>query len=90
MKDPDTVEINFSRLFKKHWVTVIGIWIICMVVIIDIATVHTQKVKVVEECNQHWKKKALEMCPAIVKEGFIFGENLEQLGLNVTLNLTGS
>jgi len=49
--------MTYAVWFKKNWFTLLGIFIIIMAVLVDYATVQSQKMTAVKDCNAYWYKQ---------------------------------
>lgn len=69
----EKIEINawkaYSDWFRKNWFTMLAIVIIMAMVLVDTATVTKQKMRLVNDCNKHWRNMLESRYPEAVEEG---------------------
>jgi len=59
---------EFNEWVKKNGFTVIGIFIIAAICIYDVATVHVEKNKLVNQCNEYWFNQVQTVCPVLTNQ----------------------
>ena len=60
--------LKYNNWVKKNWFTMVGIIIILGLVLFEIATVESDKVKISNECNKHWYAQVAKVCPALIND----------------------
>lgn len=56
---------GFNNWVKKNWFTVVAIFIILGITIYDVATVQTEKTKLLKQCNEYWFNQVERVCPVL-------------------------
>ena len=59
---------EFNEWVIKNWFTVFGILIILGITLYDVATVHVEKNKLVNQCNEYWFNQVQTVCPVLTNQ----------------------
>ena len=72
----------WNQWVKTNWFTVIAIIIILGAVIVELK-IGQNKQKLINDCNEHWKKEVEAHCPSVLNDAPIW-MGLDMSGLNET------
>ena len=63
--DSDMFMKILSKISEK-WLIFLSIIIILALVWYDVATIQTQKVEIMDKCNEHWRGAVKKVCPLVL------------------------